>query len=194
MAFTLQDAGSCPSWWWFGTQLPEVCITTTLGHHLHSPGSCMLQETFLYQLGVLDLLLQFVSTKHHLLSSSKSPVDCSLGSGDPASSCLAQPPLSSHPHSHISWLSQMQNLLIVDLTPYRKLSTTAQHTIPSLNLPQQRAGPGSTWATQDLPITRRKPAQLQRRETSAERPCIYLFVEEESRSLWVCACMCLSGQ
>lgn len=97
VAFTLQDADYCPSWWWFGTQLPEVCIPTTLGHHLHS---CMLQETFLYQLWVL--LLQSVSIKHHLLSSrKKSPVDCFLHSRDPASSCLAQPPLSSYPHSPI---------------------------------------------------------------------------------------------
>lgn len=56
-----------------------MSITTTLGHHLQSPGHCMLQETFLYQLRVHDLLLQPVSIKHQLLSSSKKPpVDCFL--------------------------------------------------------------------------------------------------------------------
>lgn len=100
VAFTLQDADFCPSWWVFRMQFPEVSITTTWGHHLQSPSRCMLQEIFLYQLQVHDLPLQSVSIKHHHLSSSKK-FNCRLlfGSGDPTSPCLAQPPLSSHLHS-----------------------------------------------------------------------------------------------
>ena len=79
-----------------------MSITTTLGHHLQSPGSCMLQETFLYQLQDHDLPLQSVSIKHHLLSSSKkSPVDCFLlpeTLPPPALLNLLFPPTLTLPH------------------------------------------------------------------------------------------------
>jgi len=39
VAFTLQDADSCPSWCGCSAQLPEASITTSLGHHLQTPWS-----------------------------------------------------------------------------------------------------------------------------------------------------------
>jgi len=108
------------------------------------PGRCMLQETLPYQLCVHDLPLQSVSIKDHLLNSSKkSPVDWFLVPETPLSPILLNllfPPILTLPHHG----HHTHDLLIADLPSFRNLSITAQHTTPLFNLPQQRAGPGST--------------------------------------------------
>lgn len=79
---------SCSSWWAFSTLLPEVSITTTLGHHLHAswdlpvptPSPWPSTTAYLYQASPSEIKQKVT---HRLLFSS----------GDPTSLCLLQPPL-----------------------------------------------------------------------------------------------------